>query len=119
MAKKTPYLVAGTTLRYYINQNIFLKVVSGTKCSSKIFQKFSCSKIKYLDWYKYPKKSFFELFSSISWGLSIGTKGGKSNFYSSNILNLPLIPVMQKPGDAKKLKKVLFGYLYRSKYFIF
>jgi hypothetical protein len=61
-----------------------------------------------LDRYKYPKKFFFEFFSSISWGLctgikgkklvlfgfSIGTKGEKLNFYSSNILNSPLIPVL-------------------------
>jgi hypothetical protein len=52
----------------------------------------------YLDWYKYPKRTFIEFFSSISWGLctgtkcekvvlfgfSTGTKGEKFNFYSSN-----------------------------------
>jgi hypothetical protein len=50
-----------------------------------------------MDQYKYPKKTFFEFFSSISWGLctgikgekvvlfgfSTGTKTEKLNFYSS------------------------------------
>jgi hypothetical protein len=34
-------------------------------------------KKRYLDRYKYPKKTFFDFFSSISWGLCTGTKGEK------------------------------------------
>jgi hypothetical protein len=55
-----------------------------------------------------PKKNFFFIFSSISWslctgtkdkkvvlfGFSTGTKSEKLNFYSSNILNSPLVPVL-------------------------
>jgi hypothetical protein len=55
-----------------------------------------------------PKETFFEFFSSISCGLctvtkcenvvlfgfSIGTKGEKLNFYATNILNSPLVPVL-------------------------
>jgi hypothetical protein len=52
-------------------------VEPGTKCSQKIFQNFLGPKIRYLDRYKYPKKTFFEFFSSISWGLCTGTKGEK------------------------------------------
>jgi hypothetical protein len=70
---------------------------------------FLSPKIRYLDQEnKYPKRSFFEFFSSISWrlctgtevekavlfGLGTATKGEKLNIYSSNILNSPLIPVV-------------------------
>jgi hypothetical protein len=65
-------------------------------------------KIRYLDRYKYPKKYFFEFFSSIFWGLctgtkcekvvlfgiSTGTKSEKLNFYSLNILNSLLVLVL-------------------------
>jgi hypothetical protein len=61
-----------------------------------------------LDRYKYPKNTFFEFFSSIFWGLCTGTKGEKViifglstgtkseklKFYSSNILNSSLVPVL-------------------------
>jgi hypothetical protein len=46
-----------------------------SKCSQKIFQKFLGPNIRNFD--KYPKKKFFEFFSSISWGLCTGTKGEK------------------------------------------
>jgi hypothetical protein len=59
------------------------------------------TKIRYLDRYKYPKKTLFEFFTSISCGLCTGTKGEKvvifgsstgtksekSNFYSSNMIS--------------------------------
>jgi hypothetical protein len=38
-------------------------------------------KIRYLDWYKYPKKTLFEFFSSIFRGLSTGPKGEKVDFF--------------------------------------
>jgi hypothetical protein len=83
-----------------------LKVVSN---AAQTFSKnFLGPKIGYFDRYKYPKKNFFECFSSISWGFCTGTKcekvvlfvfftgikGEKLNFYFSNILNSPLIPVL-------------------------
>jgi hypothetical protein len=78
---------------YYLSfLNFLLKVVPSTRCSQKIFQIFSRSKNKVLDRYKYPKKTFFEFFSSISWGLCTGTKGEKLKFYSSNILNSSIGP---------------------------
>jgi hypothetical protein len=80
-----------------------------------------------LDRYKYLKKALFEFISSISWGLSdgtksekvvlfgfsIGTKGKKFNFHSSNILNPKstnfslLVPALKNP--RKKFKKVFLG----------
>jgi hypothetical protein len=87
-----------------------------------------------LDRFKHQKKKFFEFFSSISWGLCTGTKREKLNFYSSNILNSPLVPALnpksttfsplvqvQSPQEIQEnnSKKVFFGYLYRSKYIIF
>jgi hypothetical protein len=105
----------------------------------------------YLDRYKYPKKTFFEFFFirflgvfvpvpnakkfEIFLGFSTGTKSEKSNFYSSNFLNSPLVPVLnpkstsfsdllpvQRPQEIeeKNSKKVFcYGYLYQSKYHIF
>jgi hypothetical protein len=70
----------------------------------------------------------------VLFGLSTGTKSEKLNFYSSNILNSPLVPVLkpkstnfsplvpvQSPQeiDEKISKKSFFGHLYRSKYLIF
>jgi hypothetical protein len=58
-------------------------------------------------------------------GFSTGTKSEKLNFYSSNILNLPLVPVLnpksttflplvpvQRPQeiDENSSKKLFFGY---------
>jgi hypothetical protein len=54
-----------------------LKVVPGTECSQKIFQKFFRPKNKVFGPVQIPKKNFFEFFSSISRGLSTGTKGEK------------------------------------------
>ena len=107
-----------------------MKVVPGTKCSSKIFR----FKNKVFGQVQIYKKT------SISWGLCTGTKCGKVvlfgfstgtmseilNFYSSNILNSKsttfshLVPV-QRPQEIeeKNSEKVFFGYLYRSKYLIF
>jgi hypothetical protein len=34
-----------------------------------------------MDWYKYPKESFFEFCSSISLGLCTGTKGEKVELF--------------------------------------
>jgi hypothetical protein len=95
-------------------------------------QNFSRPKIRYLDRYKYPKKTFFEFFSSISWGLSTGTNGekvvlfgfstgnksekikflfykySKFTFLKSTTFS-PLVPV-QRPQeiDEKNSKKVFF-----------
>ncbi len=69
---------------------------------------FWVQKKRYLDWDKYLKKTVFEFFSSISWGLctgtkcekvvlmgfSTGTRSEKFNFYSSNIQNSLLAPVL-------------------------
>jgi hypothetical protein len=38
----------------------------------------------YLNRYKYLKKTFFEYFTSISWGLCIGTKGEKLLLFGFN-----------------------------------
>jgi hypothetical protein len=94
-------------------------------------------KIRSLDRHKYQKKTFFEIISSISWGLCTGTKGEKVvlfgfstgtkceklNFYSTNILNSPLVPSpnpkittfsplvpVQSPQENEEIisKKVLF-----------
>jgi hypothetical protein len=68
----------------------------------------------YLDRYKYPNKTFFEFFSSISWGLCTGTKGQKVvlfgfdtgtkseklKCYSSNILNSLLVPVLNPKSST-------------------
>jgi hypothetical protein len=86
--------------------------------------------------YKYPKKAFFEFFSSISWGLCIGTKGEKVvifgfstgtkdefrifeelNFNFSllvSVLNTkittfsPLVPVQSPQEIDEKIQKKLF-----------
>jgi hypothetical protein len=104
----------------------------------KIFQKFFSSEIKVLRPVEIHK---FELFSSISWGLCNGTKGEKVllfgfstgskseklNFYSSNIINSPLVPVLNPKSTTfshlvpvqssqeieEKNSLVYFGYLYR------
>jgi hypothetical protein len=89
---------------------------------------------------KYPKKLFFEFFSSISWDLCTGIKGEKMLLFGfctgtkSEKLKIFLVPVLnpksttssplvpvQRPQEIeeKNSKKVLFGYLYRSKYLIF
>jgi hypothetical protein len=57
---------------YYLSfKKFFLKVVPGTKCSLKIFQKFFSSK---------NNVHFFNFFSPISWGLCTGTECEKVNF---------------------------------------
>jgi hypothetical protein len=81
-----------------------------------------------------PKKSFLEFFSSISWGSCKKLKSEKLNFYSSNILNSPLVPVLNPKSttfshlvpvqgpqeiEEKNSKKVFFGYLYGFIYFMF
>jgi hypothetical protein len=56
-----------------------------------------------------------------------GTKGEKLNFYSSNIQNSPLVPVLKPKSTTfshlvsvqKKSKKYFFVYLYLAKYLIF
>jgi hypothetical protein len=101
-----------------------LKLVPGTKCSQKIFQKFFRSKNKVFGLVKIPKKTFFvfEFFPSISWGLCTGTKSEKLKFYSSNILNSslvtvlnpksttvsPLVPVQRPQIYEKKIQKKFF-----------
>jgi hypothetical protein len=63
---------------YLILPNFFSKVVPGTKYSSKIFQKFFGSKNKVFGTGTNTlKKTSFEFFSSISWGLCTGSKGEK------------------------------------------
>jgi hypothetical protein len=57
----------------------------------KASNKFLGSKIRYLDRYKYPKKTFFEFISSISWGLRIGTKGEFRIFEEEKFNFSPLI----------------------------
>jgi hypothetical protein len=125
-----------------------MKVVLGTKCCQKIFQKFFRSKNKVFGPVKIPKKTFFNFLYSISWGLSTvtkwkdvvlfgfctGTEGEILNFYTTNIQNSPLVPVQNPKSttflhlvtvlspqeiEYKKLKKVFFGYFYRSKDLIF
>jgi hypothetical protein len=64
-----------------------------------------------LDRYKHPDKKIFEIFSSISWGLSTGTKVEILNFYPPNFLNSPLVPVLSPQEiDEKISKKSFFGY---------
>jgi hypothetical protein len=59
----------------------------------------------------------------VLYGFSIGTKDEKLNFYSSNIQNSPLVPVLnpksttfsplvlvQRPQEIEE-KKSIFGYL--------
>jgi hypothetical protein len=54
--RKTPYLVPGTTLVLLI---IFSKLVPGTKCSQKIFQKFFRSNNKVFGPVQIPQKKLF------------------------------------------------------------
>jgi hypothetical protein len=49
---------------------------------------------KVLEPVKILKKTYFVFFSSIAWGLFTGFYGENFNFFSSNILNLPLVPVL-------------------------
>jgi hypothetical protein len=63
-----------------------------------------------------PKKNTFEFFSSISWGLSTGTKGEKLNFYPPNIHNSPLVPVLcPHEIEEKEFNNSFFWVLSRSK----
>jgi hypothetical protein len=70
----------------------------------------------------------------VLFGFNAGTKSEKLNFFSSNILNSRLVPVLNPKSttfshlvpvqrsqeiDEKNSKKVFFGYFYRSKYLIF
>jgi hypothetical protein len=49
------------------------------------------------------------LFSSIFWGLStLGIKGEKLNFYSSNIHNSSLVPSTLRKIEGKKIRKNSF-----------
>jgi hypothetical protein len=121
---------------YYLSFKIkFLKVVPGTKCSSKMFQKFLRSKNEVFRPVQIPKiKTLFEFFHRflgdlegkkvVLFGFCNGTKCEKLNFYSSNILNSPLVPVLSPKSttftplvsvlspqeiDEKNSKKVFFG----------
>jgi hypothetical protein len=58
------------------------------------FQNFFGPKLRYLDWYKYPKRDFFEFFSSISWRLCTSTKGEKVVLYFSDLV--PVLKVKNK-----------------------
>jgi hypothetical protein len=60
------------------------------------------------NFWTYPKKTFFEFFSSVFWGLSTGTKCEKLNFYSSNILNSPLVSVKSPQKIEEKNSKKFF-----------
>jgi hypothetical protein len=55
----TPYLVPGITL---VKKFFFIKVVPGTKCSSKIFQRIFRPKNKVFGPVQIPKESFFFIF---------------------------------------------------------
>jgi hypothetical protein len=60
--RKSPYLVAGTILVF----NIFFQGSTRYQMQQKkILKNFLGPKIRYVDRYK---KTFFEFFSSISWG---------------------------------------------------
>jgi hypothetical protein len=62
-----------------------MKVVPGTKCCQKNFQKFFRSKNKVFGSVQIPKKTIFELFSSISCGLCTGTKCEKVVLFGFSI----------------------------------
>jgi hypothetical protein len=109
-----------------------LKELPGTKCSSKIFQKFF-RKLRDLDQYKYPKKHLLNFFFDFS-GSLYRYQRSKIKFLFFNILNSHLVPVLnpksttfshlvpvQRPQevDEKQSKNIFFGHLYRSKYLIF
>jgi hypothetical protein len=99
-----------------------------------------------LDRYKYPKKTFLELFSSISWGLCTDTKGKKVVLFGLSTdpkgeklkflffeysLSVPvlnpksvtfshLVPVQRPQEIERKSSKVaFFWYLPYSNYLIF
>jgi hypothetical protein len=55
----------------------FFKVSTMYQMQLQNFSKILGTKNRYLDRYRYPKETFFEFFSSISWGLCTGTKGKK------------------------------------------
>ena len=55
----------------------------------------------------------------ILFGFSTGTKSEKLNFYSSNILNSSLVPVLNPQDLKKSMQKFKKWYLYRFKYLIF
>jgi hypothetical protein len=66
-------------------------------------QNFSGPKIRSLDRYKYPKKYFFEFGGLctdtkcekvVLFGFSTGNKSEKLKCYTTNILNSPLVPVL-------------------------
>jgi hypothetical protein len=89
-------MLPGTTL-------IYKKVVPCTKCKQQIFQTFFGPKLRYLDRYKYPKRNFFEFFSSISWRLCASTEGEKVVLYFSD-----LVPVLKV--------KIKFSYFKYSEF---
>ena len=77
-----------------------MKIVPGTKCYQNIFQNFFRPKNKVFGPIIISKKTFFEFFSSISWGLSTGIKCEKAvlfrsgNYKGEKNLNSPLVPVL-------------------------
>jgi hypothetical protein len=86
--------VFGTWYYLSFKKKILVDVLD-TKCSPKIM---------YLDLYKYRFGPKTVTNTSISWGITF----------------LPLVPVPSpQEAEEKDSKKVLFGYLYRSKYLIF
>jgi hypothetical protein len=87
---------------------------------SRIFK----SKNKVFGPVQIPKKNFIWILVDfvpvlcekvVIFGFSAGTKSEKLNSYSSNILNPPLVPVL----NPQESKKSFFGYLRQSKYLVF
>jgi hypothetical protein len=85
-------LEPGTTLGFLI----FFEGSTKYQMLPANFQKmFRSKKPMSLDRYKYPKNNFFEFFSTISLGLSIGTKG-KILSHNFNILQIFIIDLQYR-----------------------
>ena len=93
-------MVPGTTL---VLKKFSLKVVPGTKCSTKIFQKYFRSKNKVFGPVQIPKKKLFLNFFLRFLGVLVPVPKAKKWYFSD------LVPV-QRPQEieVKKIKKVFF-----------
>ena len=84
--RKTPYLVPGST---YVLKQKFMKVVPGTKCSTKIFKQLFRSKNKVFGPVQIPKKKTFPNFFLRFLGVFVPVPNAKKCYFSD------LVPVLK------------------------